>query len=220
MGFGFMFLGCFLLTGAFDTLNILGFLFMYAGINTASKHCTCFDNTKKVCLLGFAFSGVKALIGICSYFDIELLSAGATNIVNSTYTAYMICFYVFLFLSVAAVAKDTELFAIMRMSYANIMLVPMFLVAGQAIMIYITLNLEKLGDFASRLYGTGLLLSLLVTVLTAILLFRCYARICLEGDEDMEKKVHDFKSPLDYYEKNKKSNASSQKYNKNNKKKK
>ncbi len=209
MGFGFMFLGCFLLTGAFDTLNIFGFLLMYAGINTASKHCTSFDNTKKVCLLGFVFSGVKAIMGVCSYLDIELFGAGTTNIINSTYTAYMLCFYVFLFLSVAAVAKDTELFSIMRSAYSNIMLVPIFLVAAQAIMIYISANAESLGDLAARLYGTGLLLSLLVTIITAVLLFRCYARICLEGDEDMEKRAYDFKSPLDYYEKNKKSNSSS-----------
>lgn len=209
MGFGFMFLGCFLLTGAFDTLNIFGFLLMYAGISTASKHCTCFDNTKKVCLLGFVFSGVKAIMGVCSFLDIELFGAGATNIINSTYTAYMLCFYVFLFLSVAAVAKDTELPSIMRTAYSNIMLVPVFLVAAQAIMIYISTNSESLGDLAARLYGTGLLLSLLVTVLTAVLLFKCYARICLEGDEDMEKRSFDLKSPLDYYEKNKKSNSTS-----------
>ncbi|MBE6654735.1 MAG: hypothetical protein E7608_04680 [Ruminococcaceae bacterium] len=220
MGFGYMFLGCFLLTGAFDTLNIFGFLLMYAGINAASNHCTCFDNTKKVCALGLVFSGIKAVLGICSYFDIELTGAGVNNIINSTYTAYMLCFYVFLFLSVAAVAKDTELFAIMKMAYTNIMLVPIFLVAGQVIMVYITMNAESIGDLAARLYGTGLLLSLLVTVLTAILLFRCYARICLEGDEDMEKKVNNFKSPLDYYEKNKKSGASAQKNNTHKKKKK
>jgi glucan phosphoethanolaminetransferase (alkaline phosphatase superfamily) len=132
-----------------------------------------------------------------------------TNILNSTYTAYMLCFYVFLFISIAAIAKETELPKIMRTAYSNIMLVPIFLVAAQTIMVYITINAQTLGDFSARLYGTGLLLSLLVTILTAILLFKCYARICLEGDEEMEKRAYDLKSPLDYYEKNKKSNSSS-----------
>ena len=107
------------------------------------------------------------------------------------------------------IAKETELPKIMRTAYSNIMLVPIFLVAAQTIMVYITINAQTLGDFSARLYGTGLLLSLLVTILTAILLFKCYARICLEGDEEMEKRAYDLKSPLDYYEKNKKSNSSS-----------
>ena len=209
MGFGYMFLGCFLLTGALDTINIFGFLLMYAGLNFASKHCTCFDNTKRVCVLGFAFSGVKAIVGVCSYLGIDILDSMETNILNSTYTAYMLCFYVFLFISIAAIAKETELPKIMRTAYSNIMLVPIFLVAAQTIMVYITINAQTLGDFSARLYGTGLLLSLLVTILTAILLFKCYARICLEGDEEMEKRAYDLKSPLDYYEKNKKSNSSS-----------
>ena len=42
-----------------------------------------------------------------------------------------------------------------------------------------------------------------VVILAAVLVFRCYMHICLEGDEDMAESKSRFKSPLEYYEKDK-----------------
>ena len=46
------------------------------------------------------------------------------------------------------------------------------------------------------------LLSVLWVVLVEINLFNCYARICLEGDEDMaDTKNHRLKTPFEMFEK-------------------
>ena len=58
--------------------------------------------------------------------------------------------------------------------------------------------------FAFALKGNTLaptILSICYVVISAILVFRCYMNICLEGDEDMEQKKTPFKSPVEFYEK-------------------
>ena len=219
MGFGYMFLGCFFLVGTLGIPDIIGFVLFYAGIIAASRHCDFFDNTKKVCCLGFFFSAFDLALQISDWFELNIFSATVSNVFSSVYTAFMVCFYLVLFLSVANIAKDVDLPKIRNSAYSNMVLVPLFLFVAQIIMIYVSENAESLGDFGSQLYGTGMLLSLLATVLTAVLLFRCYARICLEGDEEMEKRAHDFKSPLEFYEKNRK-NTNNNVNRSNNKKKK
>ncbi len=217
MGFGYMFFGCFFLVGTLGIPDIIGFILLYVGMRYASGHCTCFDNTKNVCKLGFIFSALDLAIDVSDWLDLGLFNSFVTNVFSSVYTAFLVCFYVMLFLSVANIAKEVELPKIRSSAYSNMILVPLFLFGAQIIMIYVSENAESLGDFGSQLYGTGMLLSLLATLLTAVLLFRCYARICLEGDEEMEKRAHDLKSPLDFYEKNRKTkNTASSGGNKNN----
>lgn len=221
MGFGYMFLGCFFLVGTLGIPDIIGFLLFYVGMNIASKHCICFNNAKKVCILGFAFSAFDFALQIADWLNIDLFSASVSNTFSTVYTLYMVCFYLVLFLGIADIAKDVDLPKIRSMAYSNMALVPLFLIAAQAIVIYVSENSASIPEYGAQIYGTGMLLSLLATILTAILLFRCYARICLEGDEDMERREHDFKSPLDFYEKNKKKNQTTvSRSNNNNKKKK
>ena len=204
MGFGYMFFGCFFLVGTLGIPDIIGFILFYAGFCTASNHCNSFDNAKKVCRLGFFFSALDFAFDLCDWFDIDIFSAMVSNIFSSVYVLFLVCFYLVLFLSVADIAKEVDLPKIRSTAYSDMVIVPLFLVASQAIVIYVSETVEKLGDHASQIYGTGMLMSLIATVLTAVLLFRCYARICLEGDEDMERRAHDFKSPLEFYERNRK----------------
>jgi hypothetical protein len=62
---------------------------------------------------------------------------------------------------------------------------------------------DLLGGFKAQVLATAMLLPIIVMVMCFLLVFRCYMRICLEGDEDMEKKYNPFKSPLEFYENDK-----------------
>jgi hypothetical protein len=62
---------------------------------------------------------------------------------------------------------------------------------------------ELLGGFKAQVLATAMLLPIIVMLMCFVLVFRCYMRICLEGDEDMETKKNPFKSPLEFYENDK-----------------
>lgn len=203
MGFGIMFLGCFFLaetTGA----ELLGFILLFFGMRTASKYCDCFRTAEKLCYIGFAVSALKLANQIADMLGVTLLGAFAENIFASVYTAYMVAFYFMFFMGIAKIAHQTGLPSIRSMAYANMFLSVLFMVASRVCYALVSFAPEDfLGQYKGQVLGTAMLLPLIVVILTAILVFRCYMHICLEGDEYMEEKKSIFKSPLEYYENDK-----------------
>ena len=203
MGFGIMFLGCFLLAETAG-IELLGFVLLFWGMKVASKYCTCFKIPEKLCYIGFAISALKLVNQIADMMGAEFMNASAENIFASVYTAFMVIFYSFFFLGIAKIANDTGLSSIRNMAYANIFLASVFMIASRVCYYLVSFaSADVLGERKGQVLGTAMLLPLLVVILAAILVFRCYMHICVEGDEEMDLKKGRFKSPLDYYENDK-----------------
>ena len=216
-----MFFGCILLAETAGT-ELAGFLLLYFGMRTACEHCDCFVLPKKLCYAGMALSAVKLAMQITKAFGITLMKATAEGYFASIYTAFMVFFYAAFFVGIARIADETGLPSIKSMAYANVVLSSLFMVLSRVCYALVSFApAELLGDHKAQVLGTAMLLPILVMLLSAILVFRCYMHICLEGDEDMEQKKNSFKSPVDFYEKDKyKRNVQSGKKNIHHKKKK
>ena len=201
MGFGIMFFGCILLAETAGT-ELAGFLLMYFGMRVACEHCDCFVLPKKLCYAGMALSAVKLAMQIAGFFEITLMNATAEGFFASVYTAFMVFFYAAFFVGIAKIADETGLPSIKSMAYANIVLSSLLMVLSRVFYALVSFApAELLGEHKAQVLGTAMLLPIVVMVLSAVLVFRCYMRICLEGDEDMEQKKNSFKSPVEFYEK-------------------
>lgn len=207
-----MFIGVLFLENITFFPDIIGYVFLIIGIKKAAAHCEFFGNTLKACYIGAALSLVKLVYKIAEWAKIELFGDFFGVIFAAVYTLFLVCFYMLLLLSIAKTAEYTGLTKIKRTSFANMMLVSLFLTASEALTLTITFMEEKIAMYSSQVAGTAMLLSILSTALVAILIFRCYMHICLEGDEQMEEeRAKKFKNPFDFYDKNKKDNVSKKK---------
>ena len=202
MGFGIMVFGAFLLTDALST-EVLGFLFLYLGMRVASRHCTCFNVAKKAAFAGIFISLVKLAWKITDVVFPGLMTEMAANIFSSVYTAYLIVFYYVFFRSIAKIAEETELPAIQSTALANIPVTAVLLIGSRVCYALVAFAPDLLGGFKAQVLATAMLLPIIVMMLCFVLVFRCYMRICLEGDEDMEEKRNPFKSPIEFYENDK-----------------
>ncbi len=203
MGFGIMFFGCILLAETAGT-ELAGFLLLFFGMRVACGHCDCFTLPKNLCFPGMALAAVKLAMQIAGFFGVTLMNAMAEGIFASIYTAFMVFFYAAFFLGVAKIAHETGLASIKSMAYANVALSSLFMVLSRVCYALVSFGPADLfGEHKAQVLGTAMLLPILVMILSAVLVFRCYMHICLEGDEDMEDKKNPFMSPVDFYERDK-----------------
>ena len=202
MGFGIMVFGAFLLTDALST-EALGFLLLFWGMKVASRHCTCFGVAKNVAFAGIFVSLVKLAWKLTDVFSPGLLTETAANVFSSVYTAFLIVFYYVFFRSIAKIAEETDLPELRRSALSDIPVVAVLLIASRVCYALVAFAPDMLGGFKAQVLATAMLLPIIVMAISFLLVFRCYMRICLEGDENMEEKRNPFKSPLEYYEKDK-----------------
>ncbi len=215
MGFGIMFFGCILLAETVGT-ELAGFLLLFFGMRVACEHCDCFVLPKKLCFAGMVLSALKLAVQIAGFFDITLLNKTAEGVFAGIYTAFLVLFYAAFFLGIAKIADETGLPSIKSMAYANVVLASLLMVLSRVCYALVSFAPESLlGEHKAQVLGTAMLLPIVVMILSAVLVFRCYMRICLEGDEDMEQKKNSFKSPVEFFEKDKFKRQSSKTQSKN-----
>ncbi len=203
MGFGIMFFGCILLAETIGT-ELAGFLLLYFGMRVACEHCDCFVLPKNLCYAGMALSAVKLAKQIAGFFGVNFMNTMAENLFAGVYTAFLVLFYAAFFVGIAKIANETDLPSVKSMAYANVVLSSLFMVLSRVCYALVSFAPEGvLGEHKAQVLGTAMLLPILVMLLSAVLVFRCYMRICLEGDEDMEQKKNNFKSPVEFFEKDK-----------------
>lgn len=205
MGFGLMFIGVLFLEGVAFFPDVIGFLFVLFGAKTASGHCEFFGNTEKMCYAGIVMSLFKLFYKLMDRMNISLFGETGGLVFGAIYIAFTIAFYIVLFSGVSKIADFTGLPKLKSTALADMLLVSLFLTASEILNLMISFSVSAIEAYSSLVAGTALLLSLLSTLLSAILIFQCYMRICLEGDEDMEKRKNNIKSPFDFYENGKKS---------------
>ena len=180
--------------------DFVGYCLLFTGLNTAKNHCRCFDFTRLLSICGLVISAVRLCAEISFAFGGGMSDAFDLYF-GAFYEVFTAAFTISLLISLYNIAKETDLPKLRRKALRNCIIMPLFWAAA----LFLNLN-EKLGWFSFeaslKLPLVAQLLSVLWVVLVEINLFNCYARICLEGDEDMaDTKNHRLKTPFEMFEK-------------------
>ncbi len=183
MGFGLLLIGCVITYfGAFIAqisafTNILG-----AGIILLSLRKLIYEN--KFFILALCFTGALEISSIIS-LGIQIFSGNGGNIVAVVFAyiadASLTLLTIFLMLGIFFLARSVELPKIMFMSMLNVSTV---IVSSVFYILCETVNSE----FAlQRLTVVYVILQIISSILTIVVVINSYARICYEGDENMQK---------------------------------
>lgn len=180
--------------------DFVGYCLLFTGLNIAKNHCRCFDFTRLLSICGLVISAVRLCAEISFAFGGGMSDAFDLYF-GAFYEVFTAAFTISLLISLYNIAKETDLPKLRRKALRNCIIMPLFWAAA----LFLNLN-EKLGWFSFeaslKLPLVAQLLSVLWVVLVEINLFNCYARICLEGDEDMaDTKNHRLKTPFEMFEK-------------------
>lgn len=207
MGFGLLFIGYFFMlnlpVGGIDMLpDAVGWLIMLAGVGKLILHCP--DNK------WFGFT--RYLLIICGVLSIAILGgqlASASGMMTESLEKYLftplgnvysLCigiFHALLFIGIYGLSRSVELPKLANRARRMVALTAVYYF-GEAVSLS---GLTKLiagsaGNPDAVLSTLNLVIYLIGSIwllLSWLLLFTCYMRICLEGDEDMpyREDIHD-----------------------------
>lgn len=207
MGFGLLFIGYFFMlslpVGGVDILpDIIGCLIMLAGLNALVSHCPGNRGFTyaRLTLLIFAVLSI-AILGCQLAAASGMLTAGLESYfykpLTFVYSAVIGLFHILLFIGIFQLAGEVGLPKISNRARRMLVLTALY---------YICELLSALGLTGMIAASSGnpdmvlsyinlviYILGSLWLVLTWALIFTCYMRICLEGDEDMpyRENTHD-----------------------------
>lgn len=207
MGFGLLFIGYFFLMSlpinGIDILpDIVGYLIMLHSLTLIISHCpknNGFIRARLILLptavLSIAIFGCQ--LAAASGMLNEALEKYFANPVKSLYTIAIGAFHVFLLLGIYQLAHEVELNKLANRSRRIIVLTAVYYLLEIISLLGITKTIAALTSNPDRVisyinvsvYAIGN-----IWLLSAwALIFTCYMRICLEGDEDMpyRENVHD-----------------------------
>ena len=192
MGFGFLFLGYFFLlnlpVGNVDILpDVLGWLLMFGGLRRLCWYCPQDKSFPRAKLVLIPAAVLSVLV-----FVLDIVMAGGESPVLFTaqllYSVLQGAYELFLLLGIHRLAVSVELPKLAARAgrmlaftavYYLLQLVYYTGIMNAALPSYSAAYVQNYLAFAIYILGYLWLL------LTLALLFTCYARICLEGDEEM-----------------------------------
>lgn len=212
MGFGWMFLGYFLLLKTnFEvfgvpvdiTPDIIGFLLMTRGFSVASRYCGCFRLTRMLSIAGIPASGIVIFLNTASALSLFTLSETAAAVLSFAYSFFLLIFTLCFLRSLYQITEQTGLDRLRKKSVRCMVYTVILFFVEHAL----SSLLEMFGadPAAWRAPAFEMLAGAIYILVNVSLIFSCYMWICLEGDEDMpDTRKHRYKTPFDYYEKRKK----------------
>ena len=192
MGFGFLFLGYFFLLnlpiGQVDILpDVLGWLLMFGGLRRLCYFCPQDKNFPRAKLVLIPAAAVSVIV-----FVLNIVMAGGNSPVllgaRLLYSLLQGAYEVFLLLGIYRLAGSVELpklaaragrMLTFTAAYYLLQLVYYSSILNAVLPSYSAAYVQNYLAFAIYILGY------LWLILTLALLFTCYARICLEGDEEM-----------------------------------
>lgn len=183
MGFGLMFIGYIIAFAGSVVPQISALTFILgSGIILLSLKKLIYENKLFIVALVFAFLlEVSSIISL----GIELFFVPNTVSVVFGYIANASSFLLnlFLMLAIFVLAKDVEVNNVKILSLVSSSLV------GASSISYILCQAIRLDYVLERLYVVHFIMSIAYIVLSAITIFNAYARICYEGDENMQRET-------------------------------
>ena len=222
MGFGLLFIGYFFLiffplsrVDILPNLAIIGCIIMLVGLKRLTRYCADNHgfNLSKIALIVLAAVSIGALMLDIAAIDGMLndtVNAVLAPTANSIYALSVAFFTASLFIGIYKLAHDVELPKLKSKSVFMLSVTAVYLVAELAASMCSLLH--TYGGITSESFTivTGyvgifaFLLTYVALFLNLSLIFSCYARICLEGDEDMPYRADIFDRIVEWTKRNKK----------------
>ncbi len=203
MGFGHIFIGYFFLiffplsrVELLPNLSIVGCFFMFMGLRRLIHYCNDKPQFKKAesALIGLAVLSAVTLVfdavKMCGAVS-DSVKSYASPFINVAYAAIVCTFVLFLLNGICKLAKEVGLPKLSKRAVWMMSVTVLYVVlevSACACSLILGFSGSTSDVFAAITAYMGLfafLLAYLCIFLNLSLLFSCYARICLEGDEDM-----------------------------------
>ncbi len=193
MGFGLLVIGYFLLINVpFHGVDLppdfLGYILIFAALTKLGKYEKKLDTAKYITLPLMLFSGGKlflSLLAALGYGTYDMI----LSVIGYILAVILLVFYFFLLLGIRTLAKRVKLEKNARKSTRNLVIIVIFYVFT----VYVNLCMhgvlpEISGVRPGAMLAIQQLFGYLIRFLNLIQFMSCYMWICLEGDEDMERK--------------------------------
>lgn len=198
MGFGILFLGyCVTYIMSLNTFGVVfrlfGAVLMLLGCRKLSEYDKKFGPAAYSLIALVLISAIECASALTGFlYDNLFISADPFSSISGVMiyvdAAAVLVFHIFLLLAVFSIAKSTEVTKIENAAIRNLFFVGLYFVLR--VIDYIPLPFQESyrKNFAMPIF----LLNLAWIILNAIMLFSCYAKICDEGDVEMEQKPSRF----------------------------
>ncbi len=205
MGFGILFFGYLLLffcRGAELFPDTLAYILIFIALRTLTRHSEHFKNAKLFAMMLLPVGVVTDVFLFLGKFT--PFEAGFVSEVMQILSAMtLLIFHYFLFEGIRALALELHLPKIADHARRNWWITVLYYV----LVIFTSLRLCFMEE-AMRYFGIlVLVIGVCWIVLNAVLIYSCYMKICLEGDEDMDYANGIFRLP-DLSKSRRKKNAS------------
>lgn len=197
MGFGLLFVGylfAYILrigVGKYAFAGMLiGCFIMYLALGKLRRYCPSFIYALTVDIIRIFASFFEAVEGIDGLLFLNLGIAGSTAALVFRWITFALdlVFNILLLYSIADMANRVELPEIKGKSFRNMIFVGIF----YALQLFLYLPLNIGNEAKNNLMVILTLSGLLYALLNSYLIFKCYAFICPEGDEEMARKPSRF----------------------------
>ncbi len=197
MGFGLLLIGYIIshvVSIGFGTYTfaatLIGGFVMFLGLSELRRYAPTFvyaiiaDTLLLIC----SFYGVLVWIETQFFFEIGILSLGLEKFFDWAQIIITLVFNLTLLYGIADLSRRVDYSDTRIKAYRNMIFVLMF----NALQILLALPVSWLDSSRAGLMILLLILQILYTVINCALIFKCYAMICPEGQEDMQRKPSRF----------------------------
>ncbi len=190
MGFGLLFIGYFFtFLGAITPLSTFCYV-IGTGIIIYSLKNLIFENKLFVATMVTSIALEIVSIAKMIMYVLGYVNNNAFNIVNLIQGYLAPLLNILLILAIYLIAKQVGLIKVQTKAIVDLILIGIYVISA---IIFNVIN----NEFAKeRLFVVNVIAQLIYTVFTLVIIFNCYARICYEGDEDMEKETGN--KPFDF----------------------
>lgn len=196
MGFGILFFGYFTaaifsMLGTYSFIGMLiGYVVMFWALSELLKYCPTFLYAIIACVLMIfcsffeSFAGIDTLLGLGILKDMTALKKG----VEIVEFVIALIFNLALLYGIADLARRVDFQDIRTKAFRNMIFVGIY----NLYQLFLLLPFDFIQNDLSFLYSILMILMIAYTVVNLALIFKCYAFICPQGDEEMERKPSRF----------------------------
>lgn len=196
MGFGILFLGysvsaIFSMLGNYSFIGLLvGYFVMFCALLELRKYCPTFLYSIILACAMLVCSFYETFVGIDHLLGLGIASgfAALPQIFEIAEFIFEVAFNIALLYGIADLARRVDFSDIRQKAFRNMVFCGIY----SAYQLFMLLPIRALDDDRSFLMSILLILMLVYSVFNLALIFRCYAFICPEGDEAMERKASRF----------------------------
>ena len=236
MGFGILFFGysiatIFSMLGTYSFVGMLiGYVIIFWALSELRKYCPTFLYAIIACVLMILCSFFESFAGIDTLLSLGMLANMTWLVKTFEIIEFVIelIFNITLLYGIADLSRRVDFSDIRVKAFRNMIFVGIY----HLFQLFLFLPFDFIQNDLSFLYSLLVILMLVYSIANLALIFRCYAFICPQGDEKMERKPSRFEfinkinarndakeqETLDYYNK-KIEDMKNKKHNKKHKKK-